>query len=140
DDGLGSKGHGPGESYDMAGWRRGWRAAVWGPEASNGRAAALKTPSRPGQRRQDELVRDVGCGMSICDVERLVTEACHPVDVEDPRPQACRQVGGGLEGLSGHAGAIVEVEAALALVGLVVGREEDHRAGEQRVLEDRARV
>ena len=41
---------------------------------------------------------------------------------------------------SGHARAVVEVEAALLLVRLVVGREEDHRPVEQRELVDRARV
>ena len=31
--------------------------------------------------------------MSICDVERLVPEAFHPVDVEDPGPKVRGQVG-----------------------------------------------
>ena len=41
DDGLGSKGHGSVDSCHMAGWRRGWRAAVWYTEASKDRGRAV---------------------------------------------------------------------------------------------------
>ena len=59
---------------------------------------------------------------------------------KSPVAEVSRHVVGRLEDRPGDAGPVVEVEPALALVGLEVGGEEDHRPAEQRELVDDARV